>query len=294
MPEVATLRRLARGLSPRRRRWLRFLDALPLDPATLDRPLAAPGPRDVIVCGCPRSGTSLVAAALFQPASSISVMEPWDGMRLEPAALFASLRAELAGGRLTRGRLDLPALTDRGEVRWCQEGSGAAPVGYGSSTVVSVKWPGYWRYLDMLPASRFVVTLRHPAEVIGSFKAQGGQVGLGLQYPTRFNRALNAELAAATDDPALRRVLLFDHVHERILPHLVRPDVFVLRYERWFEDAGQLLDDLGAFLGADVSRSPVAIRPSRGADPLDDRDRELLRTRCRTAASLGYDLGAPP
>ena len=230
---------------------------------------------------------------LFQPAASISVMEPWDGMRLAPADLFASLRAELSGGRLERGRLHLPALRDEGAVRWCPEGEGATAIAYDPSTVVSVKWPGYWRYLDLLPTTKFVVTLRHPAEVIGSFKAQGGRVGLGLQYQTPFNSALNEQLGAATDDPALRRVLLFDHVHERILPHLGRPEVFVLRYERWFQEPERLLEELSAFLGIDGSRSPVALRPPRGDDPLDARDRDLLRTRCRTAEALGYDLGGP-
>jgi hypothetical protein len=294
VPDVGRLRSLAGTLSPRRRRWLRFLDELPLDPDDLPDPLPAPGPDDVILCGCPRSGTSLLAAALFQPPTSISIMEPWDGMRLAPADLFASLRAELAEGRLARGRLDLDGLVDEGTVRWCLDGASARDVQYSPSSVVSVKWPAYWRYLDRLPATRFVVTLRHPAEVIGSFKAQGGRVGLGLQYQTAFNRALNAELEAATPDPARRRVLLFDHVHEQLLPHLERPEVFAVRYERWFQDPEQLLAELGAFLGTDVTSPPITLRPARGSLALDDRDWELLRAHCHTAERLGYDIGARP
>ncbi len=126
-------------------------------------------------------------------------------MRLPSAALFASLREELAGGRLARGRLDLPALRAEGAVRWCPARAGAATVDYGPSTVVSMKWPGYWRYLELLASTRLVVTVRHSAEVIGSFKAQGGGVCLGLQYETRFNRTLNAELGAAADDPGEHR-----------------------------------------------------------------------------------------
>ncbi len=285
---------MASRFSPRRRRWLSFLADLPLDPEALVEPIDAPGAGDVILCGCPRTGTSLLCAALYQPPASVSVMEPWDGMRLPPAELFASLREELAGGQLARGRLDLRALEGEGAVRWCPEGERTTAVDYDPGTVVSVKWPGYWRFLDLLPTTRFVVTLRHPAEVVGSFKAQGGRVADGLQYATRFNRGLNDHLEAATADPALRRVLLFDHIHERILPHLARPEVFVVRYERWFDEPERLLEELGGFLGVDVSRPPVTLRASRGADPLDDRDWELLRIHCHTAEALGYDLAVAP
>ena len=68
-------------LSPRRRRWERFLQALPLDPSELEVPLAPPGRDDFIICGCPRTGTTLLAAVLFQPPRMVTCMEPWDGMR---------------------------------------------------------------------------------------------------------------------------------------------------------------------------------------------------------------------
>jgi hypothetical protein len=279
------------ALSPRRRRWLRFLRSLPLDPYSLGRPLDEPGEDDVIVCGCPRTGSSLLAAALFQPPQCISVMEPWDGMRLPPAPLFDSLRTELATtGRLTRGRLDVPELLASGRVRWWPEGEVAVPVDHHEDSVVAVKWPGYWVYLDLLPATKFVVTLRHPAEVIASFKAEGGRAALGLQRETRFNSRLNHALESATADPALRRVLLFDHVHSQLLPHLERPGVFVVRYERWQGDADGLLHDLGDFLGCDLSAPAVRIEPRQARAGLDDLDRELIATRCRTAAALGYDL----
>src|SRR5919109_1001972 len=81
--------------SPRHWRWRRLLRSLDLTTETLERPVASPGPRDFVICGSPRTGTSLAAAALHQPPASLTVMEPWDGMRLPIAPLFASLRDEI-------------------------------------------------------------------------------------------------------------------------------------------------------------------------------------------------------
>jgi hypothetical protein len=282
---------LVGSLSPARRRWLRFLRELPLDADALPDPVEPPAEHDFIICGCPRTGTTLLTAALFQPPTVVTVMEPWDGMRLAPGPLFASLRGEIEQtGRIARGRLDLERLGTDGAALWIREGEHPAEVEVGPGWQLGVKWPGYWRYLDRLPATRFVVCLRHPAEVIASLKALQGPGRVGLQFGTRFNKGLNDALLAATDDPALRRVLLYDHVHERLLPHLEREEVHVVRYEDWFDAPSRTLDALGAFLGADVSAPPVRVRASTGGAALDDRDRALLREHCRTAAALGYDL----
>jgi hypothetical protein len=75
--------------------WEELLATLTLDPDALADPLPPPGPDDVIVCGSSRSGTTLLSAMLFQPPRAVCVMEPWDALRLAPAELFASFRAEL-------------------------------------------------------------------------------------------------------------------------------------------------------------------------------------------------------
>ena len=282
------LRERAARFSPRRRRWERFLHDLPLDPGALDDPLEPPGPDDFIICGCPRTGTTLLAAALFQPPRVVTCMEPWDGMRLPPAQLFESLRREVEStGKLTRGRLDLRELRHTGRVRWCREGT-TTDVGAARPWLLGVKWPGYWRYLGRLPGTRFIVCLRDPTEVIASFKAAGGRVAEGLQYETRFNCDLNRDLLEVTGDPALRRVLLFEYVHRRLLPHLGRPDVLVVRYERWFQDRDALMAEIGRFLGRTVTPGRVELRKSNTVEVLSPRDRELIATHCSTAAELGY------
>ena len=285
-----SLRELASWASPRARRYRRFLHDLPIDPDALPRPLATPGPRDFIICGSARTGTSLLSATLFRPPEIVTVMEPWDGMRLAPADLFASLRREIdQTGRLGRGRLDVSALTESGAVRWTQDGGSAAPIDVAEEYLLGVKWPVFWRYLDLLPQTKFIVCLRHPVDVINSFAQAGGRVALGLHYDTAFNREMNSYLSAATDDVALRRIMLFDYIHERIIPHLDKPNVLAVRYERWFADPRALQDEIGGFLGVEIAETPAVIeRPIEIA--LTAREQRLIVERCRTAAALGYDL----
>jgi hypothetical protein len=275
--------------------WDELRATLTLDPDELGDPLAAPGPHDVIVCGSSRAGTTLMTAMLFQPPVAVGVMEPWDALRLAPAELFASLRGELRSGELRRGHLDVGALRAAGVVVTCTQAEHRAAVTLDDDGIVAVKCPALWRYLDRLPTTRFVVCLRDPREVIASCRRSPGDLAEGLDYDVPFNRAMNGSLLAATGDVALRRVLLYDYVNARILPHLDRPEVFAVRYERWFSERDALLAELGAFLGTDLSRPLARIRPRRPrGDRLtaeDDRDVALLREHCRTAAPLGYHLG---
>ncbi len=283
--------RLGGPFSLRRRRWHRFLASLPLDPGALPSPLPAPTADDFIVCGCPRTGTTLLAGVLWQPPTALVVMEPWDGMRLTPAQLFASLRHELATtGRLARGKLDVAALVARGKVAWAPEGETAADVAYEAATKVGVKWPAWWQLLPQLPETRFLVCLRNPLAVISSFKNQGGRLARGLEYDIAFNRVLNLGLQAGATTDAERRIALYDRVHETLLPHLDRPNVLIVRYERWATDPEGQVADIAAFLGVDVGAGPAAIRPE-GPVSLPPGEIALIRETCRTGAALGYDLG---
>ncbi len=258
-------------------------------------PLEPPSHRDFIICGSPRTGTALLTAALYQPSRVVTVMEPWDGMRLLPTPLFRSLRDEIAStGMLARGRLDLDALCARGEVEWCGDGASRRPVELAPDGLLGVKWPTFWQYLPLLPTTRFLVCVRHPYEVIASYRRAGGRLERGLEYDTAFNRATNDALRAATGDVRVRRVLLYDSINMRLLPFFGRDTVFVVRYERWFDDRPSLVAELSAFLGTDVSRPPVRIRERRDTMALEPDERALIRATCGTAEPLGYPLGAWP
>lgn len=284
------LRSVRRLLSPDHRRWRRFSASLTLDPRRLSLPLEAPGPNDFLICGSPRSGTSLLCAALFQPPRSITVMEPWDGMRYPPAELFRSIREEMERtGRLNRGKLDVMALRRDGEVRWTTEGDHPVPVHCPAECLVGIKWPAFWRYLELLPAAKFIVCLRHPFEVIASYRKAGGSLAEGLDYDIPFNRSMNEELRAGTRNEAIRRIRLYDYINARMLPFLGRPNVLTVRYERWFTEPERMLEEIGAFLGADLQHSPARVDPPR-EHVGSAEEVQLIRAHCSTADRLGYDL----
>ena len=291
---LETVRERLAVFSPRRWRWQRFLRSLPVDPSRLARPVAEPGSRDFIICGVPRSGTTLLAAMLFQPPHVVTVMEPWDGMRLLPADLFASLRSEVDTTRaLSRGKLDVDALRERGTVRWKQEGEALVALpDLSSDYALGVKWPAFWRYVELLPSTKFLVCVRDPFEVINSFKKQGGRLAEGLMYDTAFNRTMHAELLGRTDDPELRRVLLYAYISERLRPYLDAPNVFVVRYERWFADPDALMDEISAFLNVSLGRPPADLRDPGAPAQLTARERDLIRRHAPVAEAFGYDVTA--
>jgi len=222
-------------------------------------------------------------------------MEPWDGMRLPPAELFDSLRTELRDtGGLRRGKLDVDALLRNSSVRWCREGRPTPSIDYTEESRVGVKWPAYWRFLELLPETRFLVCLRHPTTTIASYRRKGGRLAQGLEYDTAFNRPLNRRLRQATSDPKIRRVLFYDAIYRAILPHLDRPQVFAVRFERWLEDPEQLLGEIGAFLGVQLGGTPVRIQKPRGSQALPPEELTAILEHCTTAAALGYDPGRLP
>lgn len=292
MSALTAIRQVAGSVSPRHRAWRRLLSSLTLDPDLLPAPLAQPDPRDFLMCGSPRSGTALLVAALYQPPKVVTVMEPWDALRLPPRELLLSLRKELVdSGRLSRGRLDIGALEDRGEVTWCRDGERPHDVRVTDEDFrLGVKFPAFWRYLDRLPDTKFLVCLRHPLEVVRSYETTGGRLRQGLDYDVPFNRAMNERLSAATADPAVRRVLLFDYIHERIIPHLGRPNVLTVRYERWFTEPTAQLMDISEFLGVQLAAPAVRFHTPRSVGEAEEHERALLQTHCRTAVTLGYEV----
>ena len=284
-------RAVARALSPSHRRWRRLLAGLTLDPDRLERPVAQPGPHDVIICGSPRSGTALLTAMLWQPPRLVAAMEPWDGLRLPPAQLFASLRAEVEDQhRVSRTRLDVPTLDRTGRVAWCRDGERPVPVRVDPEWTLVVKWPSFWRYLELLPDTRFLVCLRDPYDTVASYATTGGRLASGLEYDVAFHHALNAELESATDDPAERRALLYEHVNRTVLPFLDRANVLPVRYERWFSDPDAQLGEVADFVGVGLAQAKSLIGPAPKHAALDDHDRDAVRRLCPSAAALDYSL----
>lgn len=282
-------RSFLRLFSPRHRRWYRLLDSLTLAPERLEKPVTEPGTHDFVICGPSRTGTTLLAAMLFQPPRVVTVMEPWDGMRMPPADLFASLREEIReSGTLARGKLDLQALEER-RVAWWKEGR-SHRVDVDEDFFLGVKWPAYWQYLDLLPSTRFLACVRHPYDTIASFKAKGGRLAEGFDYDIPFNSGLNESQREATSDPATRRAMLYEHATRAIVAHREDHRVLLVPYEDWFTRPAEVIDDLGEFLGVRLGSLPVDIRPPQASKELDEHDRQVVREHCPSAVALGYEL----
>ena len=92
----------------------------------------------------------------------------------------------------------------------------------------------FWRYVELLPDTRFLICIRDPVEVVTSCKKKGGAVAEGLDYECAFNAQMNAELRGSSSDASVRRIRLYDYINGGLLPYLDRPNAYVVRYERWF------------------------------------------------------------
>lgn len=282
-PLQPVARTVLRATSPRHRRWHELLASCTLRPEAVTA-AHSPGPRDVIICGCPRSGTALASAALHQPPTMATVMEPWAGLRLAPDELFATLRRELATGTLRHGRLRLDLLEAEGDVAWQRDGERSFPVQLAPDGLVGVKWPSYWQLVGRLPQTRFVVCVRHPDDVVRSMAATGGRIGEGLDYDTAFTADLNRRLLRTAPTAPERRLAMYDEVYTHVLDHADEPNVFLLHYERWADDSQTVLGELSTFLDTDVTDSRAVVRVTHASSA---QPGAAVRA-SRTAEALGY------
>lgn len=280
---VPLRRRLSR-LRAANREFDVFLQGLSYVPRPSEVPTS---PRDFIICGSPRTGTTLAAAQLFQPPTVTTVMEPWDGLRFPPHALFASLREELAQGVLRRGRLDVAALRTDGRVAWTHEGTPFELDPTSSELLVGIKWPAWWQYLDALPDTKFIVCLRHPFEVLDSYRRTGGRLREGSDHPVAMNRAVNARVRASGRSLAVRRATLYETINRYVLGYLDRPNVYPLRYERWRSESDALREEMSDFLNTDLGPWPAKFRPSEPV-AVGRRTKEIVRRHVPVARQLGY------
>ena len=233
-------------MSPRHRRWRQTLRSLTLDPTALPRPLAEPGPRDFII-GV-RTGTALLTAALYQPPAVVTVMEPWDTMRLPPAELFRSLRAELAAGILRRGRLDIDALLGPARSFWCSDGACPSEVATTDTTLLGVKFPAFWQYLDLLPNTKFLVSGARTCCYGPLLRAGRGAARTAVWTTGSLQPAPEPVAAGALRHRRCSPSRSVDTINLKVLEHADRANVHLVRYENWGADEAAQMHEISRFL----------------------------------------------
>ncbi len=122
--------------------------------------------------------------------------------------------------------------------------------------------------------------------MVASFTNTGGRLANGYDYDVAMNEGMNAWLRSASADAAVRRALMWEYINSRILPHINRPNVKVVRYERWFTEPDTLLQEVGEFLGLRIEGSNLDLRaPGFTPDPVIAG---LVSEHCPTGPLIGY------
>jgi len=134
------------------------------------------------------------------------------------------------------------------------------------------------------------VCVRAPDEVVRSSKEKRGRLIMGYDYRVAFNREMNDELRRAARTTAERRVLMYEYINSRLLGHLDRPNVYVLRYERWFQDRERVIRELSSFLDIPLGPGHARIRASDSRTSLSRAEVRMLRQHSSAARALGYPV----
>ena len=115
----------------------------------------------------------------------------------------------------------------------------------------------------------------------------GGRLRRGLEYECAFYADLNGRLLRSTSEDAERRALLLEESLSAIMSSMDRPNVHVLRYERWFEDPDTVVSELGKFLEVDLAPGTIEITQPRSRE-VDPKTVALVAEKVPSATDLGY------
>jgi hypothetical protein len=270
----------------------------------------APHPRDVLVTGISRSGTSWLCRLLHQHADCIALNEPSEVVgilerEVEPlglAGFLAETRARVLRGqpianKLTGGRVTADTAEDDALTLY-------TPTPATPDFVLAVKnTRAFLSRLDgirrALPETRIVACVRSPLDTLGSWKRSfphlrdADVAGVPVGHPedaalTAADRAALRAIAATTD-VAERRARWWCWFGEMLLRH--RDGVVLVRYDALVTQPAETL--VRAFAGHALGglSEPLAVsRPHRTRTLLDAHEIEVTRALCLDVArELGVE-----
>jgi len=278
---------------------------------SLDRPLGAP--RELVITGIPRSGTSYLCNLLHRFDNCVVLNEPEEiGPALEGgrlpwpvAAFFRDRRRDVWRGVPIKNKLaegEVVADTAR-----ANEQTVYAPKVAGGNFVLGVKStiPFLSRLAALrrvMPEARFVTCVRNPLDTIASWKtsfahlreADVKAIRIGHPGDPGLSEERRAELMriASIGDLAVRRAEWWNYLAGLILE--AREDSVVVRYEDLVGDPmGQMGRVTGEWEVGKIREGDVAASSVRSKrECLDEADLRAIASVCgKVAGEFGYECG---
>ncbi|MEM9379621.1 MAG: glycosyltransferase [Planctomycetota bacterium] len=263
---------------------------VPAQPAP--NPARAEGRADLLVIGCGRSGTSMVAGMLADAGWGVGD-DPYPGREANPKGFFET--AEING---INEYLLATAVTNEPPLRRMQhwlshapepldldvdEGLRARMDRLGTQSPYAYKDPRFCYTLDAwrpsVPGARFVCVFREPAATAASILKECGNAAYLADVDIDFDRALDvwdAMYRRVLDDHARDGEWLFVHFDELLTP----------------EGVGRLEEFVGAPVAAEFPEK--ALRRSRSERPVPARIAETYRRLCERAGYAAPVIDAEP
>jgi hypothetical protein len=260
----------------------------------IDMPTASP--RDFVMTGAPRSGTTYLSAVLHDPPRVVTLSDPggvWKRFYRERGVseaildVFADFRRRIAAGEPVPVLDGTDGMRGRGRVDTWNQKKVERAIEVSPDFALGMKNPEV--FLAHLPifleaGLRCLVCVRHPVAVISSWVARRKRRGKPAKG---FSDGDAVTFRAPGHDAVARRIALHNHFCEQIAAVRGHPSVLLVRYGDWFERPA-LLDELCAFVGIEspgrlepppIAPSPIVLEP--------DEQERILRE-CTIASELGY------
>ncbi len=248
--------------------------------------------RTFLMTGPPRSGTTYLSAVLHDPPRIITVSDPaglWKryytthGKSEAILEEIESFRAQIVAGEPTPTLEGTPGYAGQQRVDTWNQKKRSATYSVAGTTLIGFKNPEiFLDHLEIFVKAGIptLITVRHPEAVISSWKNSDPRRPLG------FANGDSLIHTPKSTSPIERRIDLLNHMTGLIIAARTAPNVLLIRYEDWFENApiGKISDFLS--LDEPFSLIPPPIKP--GPVALEPEELALIRKRLAVYEDLGY------
>lgn len=255
-----------------------------------------------ILTGLPRSGTTYLAAVLYNPPGVVTLSEAggrWKdlyrthGKSDKIFDIFHEFRARILMGEEVSTIEGTPGFEGRGRVDTWNQKKVQKKITVHSEFFLGLKNPEvFLGFLEVFlnAGLKCIVTVRHPAFVINSWvKRLKDRLDKSSAIEGKFANGDSVIFCSKLDRPEDRRIDLYNYMSDLIVRQMGSKNILIIRHEDWYIDRSQL-DRVSDFLGIPNIGylRPAPISP----DPLviTDEEHEKILRGCTIAAKFGYQI----